>query len=151
MPNNIPDGQLPSSEEMMFRTFTAEKIGVYVRGQFTEYPGLADNMKFSFAKHPAIDNMIATIQSWMLAGRVPIDDHYDTVKWPDGAWQMFKEKHLPHWFKNKFPVRWHEERIKISSSVVFACPHLSTDEPSAHVKFMAIGTDMARGFRSRGY
>lgn len=149
--SNIPDGQLPSMENVHYKTFIAEKICIYIRSKLTDYPGLAETVRFDVVSSPAIRHMIATIQGWMLAGRVPFEAHYDTIKWPDGVWQMFKDKYLPHWFKEKFPVRWHEERIKISSSVVFACPHLSSDDRNMHVQFMATGTDMARGFGSRGY
>jgi hypothetical protein len=149
---NAPDGQLPSFDEFStFKKFTAEKLGIYIRGELSDYPGMAETVKFSVVQHPTIRNMIAMIQGWMLAGRVPYEEHYDTIKWPDGVWQMFKENHTPHWFKEKYPVRWHEERIKVTSSVVFACPHLASDDRNMHVQFMATGQDVARGFRSRGY
>lgn len=33
-----------------------------------------------------------------------LQDNTDTVRWPAGPWNAFKEKYFPNWLLNKFPV-----------------------------------------------
>ena len=141
---NVPDdfGFPGQGSPIFVKTFNAEHVGLYVRQQFIDTPGVSETAKLNFYKC-GIDNMIATLQSWIVGGKVPTDLQKKIMRWPDGAWQMFKEQHMPHWFKKKFPVRWHEEVFVVQTNHYFVCPHLVTDSRDMHVKFMATGTRLA--------
>jgi hypothetical protein len=126
-----------------FEAFTGEKIGIYMRQSLTEFPAIAESVKLEFIKSQCIDYMIAQITAWCVGGRIPTNEQSKHVRWPDGAWQMFKEVHMPEWFKDKFPVRWHEEEFKVQTNHYFVCPHLVTDSKEHHIQFMATGSRIA--------
>jgi len=147
---NVPDGTLPPAGFESYKQFTAEKVGIYLNTAFSDFPGVAASAKFEYHKC-ATENMVAQIRAWLVGGKIPSEPQKKTVSWPDGAWQMFKERHLPEWFKRKFPVRWHTEEFVIETNHYFVCPHLVTDPQSRHVQFMATGTDFASYGRHPDY
>lgn len=140
--SNVPDYRLPADEMMTFKMFTAEKVGIYIREKLSDFPGVAESAKLEYYKTQC-DGMILTISSWLVGGKIPSESQHKIVRWPDGAWQTFKELHLPQWFKNKFPVRWHTEDFIMYTAHYFVCPHLVTDPQARHVQFMATGTNYA--------
>jgi len=148
---NVPDGTLPTDEMLTYHWFTAEKVGVYIKATLSDFPGVAETAKVEFIKTQTV-NMLAQIRAWLVGGKIPSEPQYKVVQWPDGAWQMFKENHLPEWFKRKFPVRWHHEQFVIQTNHYFVCPHVVTDPQARHVQFMATGSPLARNFNlPRGY
>lgn len=125
-----------------FEVFTGEPVAIYLRERLSEYPGVSESAKVEFIK-TVMDVMIVEIKAWMTSGKIPSENQMKDVRWPDGAWQMFKESHLPEWLKKRFPTRWHIETIVTQVSHHFVCPHLVTDSRSSHIQFMATGTPFA--------
>jgi hypothetical protein len=139
---NTPDGSLPSPFNTEYLQFTAEKVGIYIRERLPDFPGVSESAKVEYYKS-AFDGMIAQIQGWLVGGKIPTEPLKKEVRWPDGAWQMFKELHLPEWFKKKFPVRYHTEEFTVQTNHYFVCPHIVTDPREKHIQFMATGTRIA--------
>lgn len=130
----------------------AERLHLYCRSAISkqmmeEYPGLVGNMELTEFKVAQIDSLILQMTSWCVAGRVPSDSLIETVRWPRDAWEMFKDRWMPKWFTDRWPVRYAEREIKTTVNHYFVCPHLVTDPHSQHVKFMATGTQMAGRIR----
>lgn len=129
--------------------FVAQQVHVYAARALTDYPALEHNLEVLPPRllHNCED-MVMQLRSWMLAGRVPTNEYTETVRWPDGVWQMFKHLHMPEWFKRRWPVRMAERHLAVTTNHYFVCPHLVTDPRERHVHFMATGSDF--GARVRG-
>jgi len=133
-------------DSAMFREFKAEKVYLYVKQALEPYSALRENSKFQAITAQTIDAMVLQIRTWCLSGRIPTRTESETVSWPDGVWQMFKHKFMPHWFIERFPVRMESREIETATHHYFVCPHLTTSDRGMHIKFMATGTDMAQYF-----
>src|ERR1700693_3426288 len=105
------DSKDPPNLQMSVETFTAEKVHLYVRQLVSEYDAIASSAKLSSYLETITRQMALTLTCWMAGGKVPSEPRTKIVRWPDGTWQMFKEVHLPEWFKRRFPVRWHTEEF----------------------------------------
>ncbi len=140
------------NESPAFEIFTAQKVGLYIRENFTNanFPGIAQSAKLQFIKC-GLHNMVAQMTAWLVGGKVPSDPQIKVIRWPDGAWQMFKELHMSEWFKEIFPVRWHTEEFTVQTNHYFVCPHLVTDKQGDHIQFMATGTPLAGKFQHGPY
>lgn len=141
---NVPDGFPGDGGFTYHETFQADKVYLYVQGVLSDFPGIAKNAKFEAVRQAQIDNMVMRIVTWCVSGRIEDTVTTHKVSYPDGAWQMFKEAHLPYWFKQRFPVRMKTVEVRESVSHYFVCPHLVTDEDRSHVQFMATGRHVAR-------
>ena len=131
---------------VQFKTFEAEKVFIYAQEAMTRemvnFPGVSQNAKFDIQR-TMVGQLVYTIKSMLVSGRLKDTGLSKTIQWPDGVWQMFKERHMPEWFKQKFPVRWHTEHFTIETNHYFVCPHIATDPQAHHIKFMATGTRLA--------
>jgi hypothetical protein len=140
---NVPDGLLPEFYDQAFEVFNAERVYLYVSGALSDYPALAKNAKFHAHRSVAVENMVMQITTWCVSGRIPDNVTTHKIRYPDGVWQMFKEKYMPHWFTERFPVREKVVEVKETVNHYFVCPHLVTDSQNTHVQFMATGTRQA--------
>lgn len=141
-----PDGFLPGAQDMSYETFAAVRVNLYVANQLSAWPGMSKNAHFEY--HRAhIDSMVARIVTWCVSGRIEDTVTTHKISYPDGVWQTFKEKYLPHWFTEKFPVHMKTVEVRETVNHYFVCPHLVTDPQNAHVQFMATGTRMAGRIR----
>lgn len=131
------------NDDSRIEAFVGEMVNLYAQEFLTEYPALAANVQLGVARH-VTENLIMTLRSWCWSGKIPSNESSHTVRWPDGVWQTFKERHMPKWFKHRWPVRWHEETFRSVTNHYFVCPHLVTDAQNSHIKFMATGSDLAR-------
>ena len=136
--------------EQWHQVFTAGQVHLYVQQQLTDYPGLANNsqMKLRVLQDVA-DGMVAQIVTWCVAGRVPDCVTHRMIEYPDGVWQMFKQKFMPRWLTRRFPVKNVQIKVVEQVSHYFVCPHLVTDAQNRHVQFMATGSRMAPWFGER--
>lgn len=134
------------SDRAYLREFLAERVHLYVSEHLTEYPALQSNTKLQEMVSYSAEGMILQLQSWCMSGKIPSTQEHFTVSYPDGVWQTFKAKFMPHWFKEKFPVKLHLETVVSTTNHYFVCPHLVTDPLNMHVKFMATGSPHARHF-----
>jgi hypothetical protein len=139
----VKDGQLPGFYDQAFEAFNAERVLLYVQGALSDFPGLAQNSKFDAVRSATIQNMVLQIKSWCVSGRIPDLVSTHKVEYPDGVWQMFKDRHMPYWFVKRFPVRMKTVEVKETVNHYFVCPHLVTDPQNAHIQFMATGTRLA--------
>ncbi|SRR6266851_1936051 len=136
------DGAPMPESFMQIKTFDAEKMFLYAQKSFSDLPGVASSMKLDFIR-TITGQLVAQMKAMLVTGRIQDTVISESVKWPDSPWQMFKERHMPEWFKRKFPVHWHTEKVKIETNHYFVCPHIATDPQQHHVKFMATGTRLA--------
>lgn len=137
---------MPTDERAQVEALIGEMVNFYTRELMTNYPALAKNVQVEAIRHMA-NSLVLTMTSWCWAGRVPSNESTRTIEWPDGVWQMFKERHLPEWFKRIWPVRYHTEEITITTNHYFVCPHLVEDSRERHIQFMATGTKLAGKMR----
>lgn len=131
---------------MVMENFVAEKVSLYVQDSLRDWPGLTKNMKVEAVRFHA-DQLILRMHTWCVSGRVEDMNEDQVVEYPDGVWQMFKDRHLPEWFKDKFPIRRVLIKVRKTTNHYFVCPHLVTDSQSAHIQFMATGTPLAGRMR----
>jgi hypothetical protein len=118
-------------------------VFLYVQQCLSDYPALKEHAQFKSVQAQTIEQMVLTLTTWCLAGRVPSRTDDVTVEWPDGVWQMFKHRHMPQWYIDKFPVRMAKKVVATATHHYFVCPHLVSDESRMHVKFMATGNPVA--------
>lgn len=118
------------------RSEVFEKIHLSCNTTLVDYPAIASRARFRWMEDQNWERLIFQMKAWMLAGRVPDDSRYQRVEYPDGAWQMFKDRHLPEWLKNRFPVKMKVVEIETVRNTYFCCPHLVTDDRRTHVEFM---------------
>jgi hypothetical protein len=127
--------------------FEGEAVHLYVQQALSDYPGLAAHANVRELRSQTIDALIFMLSTWCLSGRIPDRIDSECVSYPDGVWQMFKDRYMPYWFTQRWPVR--EKTVTVERTVnhYFVCPHLVTDPHQLHVQFMATGTRQAASFR----
>lgn len=123
------------------KTLTAERVHLYVQSALSAYPALQANAKMSELLDACSAQLVLQLKTWCMAGRIPTRAEEEIIEWPDGVWQMFKQKFMPHWFVERFPVCMTKRVIQKNVHIYFVCPHTATDPQHMHVKFMATGTD----------
>jgi hypothetical protein len=138
------------NEQARITQVTVDKVFLYQKAHLMEdYPGLRDNSQISAVLDACTRQVILTMTSWCAAGRIPDAEVWETVEWPDGVWQMFKSKFMPHWFLRHFPVRNARKNVKTQTNHYFVCPHIHTGDNRQHIQFMVTGTGTAERI-SRG-
>ena len=130
-----------------FEAFEAERVHLYVTNMLSDYPGLAASADLKAMRTHAVEATVLQMTAWCVAGRIPDSSYSETIEWPDGVWQMFKSKFMPHWLVRRWPVRMHQVEVTKTVNHYFVCPHLVTDPQSRHVQFMATGTRIAQWMR----
>lgn len=127
--------------------FKGEMVHLYVQQALARYPGLAETAKFRSFAQAGLDNMIMTITAWCLSGRIPTRTEDETVRWPDGWWEMLKDSHAPAWLLRRWPVRYAEKVIVTNTHHYFVCPHVNVPahgrDKTVHIQFMATGSPLA--------
>jgi hypothetical protein len=136
--------------------FEGTTVDLYVQSALVQYPALAQNAKFrNHLLQQNVDQMVMTITTWCASGRIPTRSETETVRWPDGVWQMFKQQYMPHWFLSKFPVRFTEKEVEKTTYHYFVCPHIDTPAQGRdrliHVKFMATGSPLAERIHTNAH
>ena len=126
------------ADSTISREILLEKVFLYASRNFAEFPGLKESATVSYIEHQA-QGLVATMRAWCAAGRIPTNERTETVEYPDGVWQMFKHRHLPYWFRKRFPVRMKTERFTITTNHYFVCPHIVMGKQEKHIKFMLTG------------
>jgi hypothetical protein len=132
----------PDAEE-----FRAQRVHFYAQSLLADYPGLAGSLEVRAIESATIEGLVYTMRAWCLAGQVPGNTSHETVRWPKGWWQAWKDQYAPDWLKRRFPVRYAEKEIEKTVNVYFVCPHVHVpgygDGMRQHLKFMATGSPQA--------
>lgn len=133
----------PFLEPIEMLTIDTVPVHLYVQQMLSEYPGLADNSQLKALRTHTVEAMVMQLISWCASGRIPDSTRTETFSYPDGVWQMFKDRHMPEWYKKRFPVRIKKETFKVETNHYFVCPHLKSTHKNEHIRFMATGTQIA--------
>jgi hypothetical protein len=126
-------------------TFVGEIVRLYVNSELANYPALRDNANFTSYLSAKLSTMLMQITTWCASGKVPLRRDIERVEWPDGVWQMFKSKYLPHWFVLRFPVRMATREVERTIHTYFMCPHVNVPPSNPlHIQFMSTGSHLAQ-------
>jgi hypothetical protein len=87
----------------------------------SQFEGLYERMTIEERADILMRGMVYTLSTYVAAN---VHEDYQTIQYPEGWWEAFKEEHFPSWLKARYPVKYHTERIKVSTSRM--CPHVST-------------------------
>ena len=121
-----------------------QKVYLAAYVELANYPTLRENLEITFRELPDSLNFALIMKSWCLSGQIPMRRESETVRWPNGWWQAFKEQYGPRWLKARFPVVYAEKVVEKTTHIYFVCPHVNPGEDrSLHYKFMATGTPLA--------
>jgi len=127
--------------------FRAERVHFYAQQLLADYPGIANSLELKVVESATIEGLVYMMKGWCLAGQIPGHESTETVRWPDGWWQAWKEQYAPRWIRAKFPVVYAERIVKQTTSIYFVCPHMRVpdygDGRRTHLQFMATGTPQA--------
>jgi len=128
-------------------SFEGIPVDLYVQSALADYKGLAQTAHLKHHLSQAIDQMVLQLTAWCASGRIPSRSDSKTVAWPDGPWQAFKQKYMPHWFTQRFPVREVTRTFEVTTYHYFVCPHIDVPvdcrDRLIHIKFMATGSPLA--------
>ena len=126
------------------KSVVLEKVLLVAHGILDDYPGLSGNTEVILRAQQTASELAMLMKSWCLAGRIPTRTEPETVRWPNGWWQMFKEHQTPQWFRRWFPVEYSEKVVEKTTHIYFVCPHVNPGEDeSLHYRFMVTGTPRA--------
>lgn len=129
--------------ELPVEIFEAERVYLYVQQALSDFEGVAANTKVEAIRDAIMHQIVYRLTTWCVAGRIEDSVLTEHFSYPDGVWQTFKEKFMPHWFVGKFPVRKITKEIRKTVNHYFVCPHVKTDAQGKHIQFMATGTRFA--------
>lgn len=133
----------PNPSQISAREFIAERVYLYARAAWPRQ--FLDNVEVSgpYLAHSA-EQAVLTITTWATSGRIKDRERTITVEYPDGVWQMWKQKFAPRWFATRYPVRMKSETHTVEINHYFVCPHVHVPADSTlHLKFMATGQPIA--------
>lgn len=88
------------------------------------------------------EEIAVTLTAWLLGNKFPDRSEYETVSYPDGPWETFKERYAPQWFLVRWPVKMKEIRVESARYHYNICPHANIDfgpnsGRNVHLAFMA--------------
>ena len=142
MPNSVMD-----HDDYKVLEFNGVPVNLYVQRMMSKYPGLASHIQFKNYAMASVNEMVMQLTGWLASGTIPTRTETVSVSWPDGVWQTFKDRYMPHWFVRWFPVREQHKTIETSTHHYFVCPHVDVPTTGGdhlvHIKFMATGTPLA--------
>jgi hypothetical protein len=138
---------MPPIDMQRMEMFEGEPVHLYVQRALSRYPAISQNAEFRHVLTQSVDELILTLTTWCASGRIPSRKETETVRWPDGPWEAFKQKYMPRWFVTRCPVRMTEKIIETAVHHYFVCPHINVPAygrgSQLHIQFMASGSPLA--------
>lgn len=99
-------------------------------------PTSAQTIKIQKSEYPGIAEKIINVTFEVLADKIHEDSEKVSFTWktPKTVWQMFKERHMPEWFKNRFPVHYdenlHTKTVTFKRYATYPKANVKIEKPS---------------------
>lgn len=95
------------------------------------------------------DQMAYTLSGWLIGNKFPERSEFETIEYPDGPWEMLKERYAPAWVLEKWPIKMKVVRYENARYRYNICPHWNENYSGIggkhiHYAFMAKRPDWAR-------
>ncbi len=118
--------------EKNIETITLKKIQFGLRERVSKE--FLDSVKIETEYDVFTETLVQGIRWWVFGQKVS-ESVIETISYPDGWWQAFKQAYFPEFLKQRFPVR--EITVDVIKQHFHVCPHLNIAPQGDHLKFLA--------------